>query len=82
MTNDVTITVKIVCRHCNGQGLIRRGRWIEDKHFFRQEHVTDEFDCEHCGGTGHTLEQITLDAQALDALRDALTGPALRVSQD
>ena len=68
--NAVTISVKVTCRHCKGQGILRTGRW--DDSVYPSRHVTMESDCEQCGGAGDTLERITLDAQALEQLREAL----------
>ena len=68
----LTLQVQVRCEACNGQGLIRRGRWIEDKYTYQREHVVEESDCETCGGKGHTQQTITLDETAIQQVAKAV----------
>lgn len=53
----VTITAKVVCRQCDGQGMI---------------YGSHERGCEACGERGYTVERVTLDAAALIQLGNAI----------
>ena len=66
----LTLQVQVRCETCHGEGGASRGFWYE--HADQRQYLVDRFDCEACGGKGHTMQTITLDDAAIQQIAKAV----------